>query len=176
MGRVLHSKTVAVDIIEHVSSQMKKKPLSKIIESKSKINILADEPVSVGDKSTLIVFPRASVDSKAASIYFPLDFVELESLCASHVADKIADCLLKNGYTIELLQDVFIGFCSDGASVMLGTKSGVRKLLKDKFPDIILQHCLNHRLEFAVRNALETRQVTSSNRNETGRGSGILFN
>ena len=25
MGRVLHSKTVAVDIIEHVSSQMKKK-------------------------------------------------------------------------------------------------------------------------------------------------------
>ena len=25
MGRVLHSKTVAVDIIDHVSSQMKKK-------------------------------------------------------------------------------------------------------------------------------------------------------
>ena len=32
---------------------------------------------------------------------------------------------------------------------MLGTKSGVGKLLKDKFPDIILWHCLNHRLELA---------------------------
>ena len=30
---------------------------------------------------------------------------------------------------------------------MLGTKSGVGKLLEDKFPDVILWHCLNHRLE-----------------------------
>ena len=34
MGRVLHSKTVAVEIIEHASSQMKKKRLTKIIESR----------------------------------------------------------------------------------------------------------------------------------------------
>ena len=88
-------------------------------------------------------------------INFPLDLVELESLCASHIADKIVDCLLKNGYSIELLQEVIIGFCSDGASVMLGTKSGVGKLLEDKFPDIILWHCLNHRLELALGIALE---------------------
>ena len=81
----------------------------------------------MGDKSTLIVFRKASFDSKATPINFPLDLVELESLCASHIADKIVDCLLKNGYTIELLQEVFIGFCSDGASVMLGTKSRVGK-------------------------------------------------
>ena len=79
----------------------------------------------------------------------------------SHIADKIVGCLLKNGYTIELLQELFIGFCSDGASVMLGTKSGVGKLLKDKFPDIILWHCLNHRLELAVGNALESTSGTN---------------
>ena len=38
---------------------------------------------------------------------------------------------------------------------MQGTKSGVGKLLKDKFPDIILWHCLNHRLELDVGNAPE---------------------
>ena len=117
---------------------MMKKLLTKIIESRSKINVLAGESTPVGDKSTLIEFLRASVDGKAAPINFPLDLVELESQCASHIADKIVDCLLKNGYTIELLQGLFIGFCSDGASVMLGTKSGVGKLLKAKFPDIIL--------------------------------------
>ena len=154
MGRVLHSKTVAVDIIEHISSHRKKKILTKIIESRRKINVLADKSTRVGDKSTLIVFLRASIDGKAAPINFPLDLVELESLCASHIADKIVDCLFKNGYSIELLQEVIIGFCSDGASVMLGTKSGVRKLLKDKFPDI-MWHCLNHRLELAVGIALE---------------------
>ena len=147
-GRVLHSKTVAVDIIEHVhlSSQVKKKLLSKIIESRSKINVLVDESTSVGDKSTLTVFLRASVDSKPAPINFLLDSVELESLCTFHIADKIVDCLRKNGYTIKLLQEVLIESCSDGASVMLPTKSGVGKLLKDKFPDLILWHCFDYDL------------------------------
>ena len=39
--------------------------------------------------------------------------------------------------------------------MMLGTKSGVGKLLKDKFLDIILWHCLNHRLELAIGITLE---------------------
>ena len=34
MGRVLHSKTVAVDLIEHISLHMKKKLLTKIVESR----------------------------------------------------------------------------------------------------------------------------------------------
>ena len=55
MGRVLHSKTVAVDIIDHVSSQMKKKFLTKIIESRNKINVLADESTRLGQKSILII-------------------------------------------------------------------------------------------------------------------------
>ena len=45
----------------------------------------------MGDK-TLIVFLRASVDSKAVPINFSLGSVELESLCASHIAEKIVDC------------------------------------------------------------------------------------
>ena len=44
---------------------------------------------------------------------------------------------------------------------MLGTKSRVGKLLKDKFSDIILWHCLNHRLELVVGNAQES--VCSTN-------------
>ena len=81
-----------------------KKLVTRVIESRSKISVLADESTRVSNKSTLIVFLRASVDSKAAPINFPLDLVESESLCASHIADKVVDCLLKNGYTIELLQ------------------------------------------------------------------------
>ena len=56
---------------------------------------------------------------------------------------------------LELLQEVFIGFCSDVAGMMLGTKPGVGKLLKDKFSDIILWHCLNHILVLAVGYALK---------------------
>lgn len=45
---VLHSKTVCVDVIDHVSSQMKQELLNKIIETRSKITVLADESTSVG--------------------------------------------------------------------------------------------------------------------------------
>ncbi|KAJ3587449.1 hypothetical protein NHX12_011046 [Muraenolepis orangiensis] len=155
LGRVLHSKTVCVDIIEHVSSQMKKELLKKIIETKSKITVLADESTSVGHKSTLIVFLKASVDGDMEPIAFPLDLVELDSMSAAHIKEQIMGCLLKNGFTVELLREILIGFFSDGASVMLGVKSGVGKLLQDDFPGIILWHCLNHRLELAVDQALD---------------------
>ena len=44
---------------------------------------------------------------------------------------------------------------------MLRTKSGVGKLLKDEFPDIVLCHCLNDRLELAVGNALDATSGTN---------------
>ncbi|XP_074552406.1 LOW QUALITY PROTEIN: E3 SUMO-protein ligase KIAA1586-like [Halichoeres trimaculatus] len=155
------NKRTCVDIGEHISSQMKQKLLKKIIENKSKITVLADESTSTGHKSTLIVYMRSSVDGMMDPIAFPLDLVELDSLSAAHIKDKIMACLLKNGFTIELLQEVLIGFCSDGASVMLGTKSGVGKLLQNDFPGIVLWHCLNHRLELAVDQALEVTGGTN---------------
>ncbi|KAJ3607587.1 hypothetical protein NHX12_024638 [Muraenolepis orangiensis] len=57
---------------------MKKELLKKIIETKSKITVLADESTSVGHKSTLIVFLKASVDGDMEPIAFPLDLVELD--------------------------------------------------------------------------------------------------
>ena len=65
------------------------------LESRTKINVLANESIRMGDKSTLIVFLRASVDSKAAPINFLLDLIELKSLCAFRIAYKIVECLLK---------------------------------------------------------------------------------
>jgi hypothetical protein len=33
---------------------------------------------------------------------------------------------------------------SDGAAVMMGSKSGVTKLMKEKFPSLIVWRCANH--------------------------------
>lgn len=75
VGRILHSKTVCVDLIDHISSQLKRAVLNKIIETRSKITVLADESTTVGHKSTLIVFLRASVDGDTDPIAFPLDWL-----------------------------------------------------------------------------------------------------
>ncbi|KAK5915746.1 hypothetical protein CesoFtcFv8_001309 [Champsocephalus esox] len=100
LGRVLHSKTVCFDIIEHVSPQMTKELIKKIIETKSKITVLADESTSVGHKSTLIVFLKDYVDGDMELIAFPLDLVELDSMSAAHIKEQIMGCLLKNGFTV----------------------------------------------------------------------------
>lgn len=59
------------------------------------------------------------------------------------------------GFIMELLNEVFVSVCSDGANVMLGVKAGMGKLLQKDFPDLILWHCLNPRLELVVDQALD---------------------
>jgi hypothetical protein len=46
-----------------------------------------------------------------------------------------------------------VGFLSDGASVNFGRKSGLLTLLRQQSPWIIGFHCMNHRLELAIRDA-----------------------
>lgn len=48
-----------------------------------------------------------------------------------------------------------VGFVSDGASNMLGRTSGVGVKLQKIYPNIILWHCCNHRLELAVSDTLK---------------------
>ena len=50
-----------------------------------------------------------------------------------------------------------IGYCSDGASVMMGSKKGVIKLFKDRkgAPWVLAVWCLAHRLELAVKDCFK---------------------
>jgi hypothetical protein len=57
--------------------------------------------------------------------------------------------------TEEYLNDYLVSVACDGAAVMFGCRGGVKKLLKEKFPPIIVWHCANHRLELAVHDAVK---------------------
>ena len=60
--------------------------------------------------------------------------------------------LLIMSFDNEYLRNNLIAFCSDRASVMLGRNSGEDTRLKNDFPNIILRHCLNHRLQLILGN------------------------
>ena len=49
----------------------------------------------------------------------------------------------------------WISFVSDGASVMLGKNSGVATRLTARYPHLFTWHCMNHRLELAVNDAVD---------------------
>ena len=49
-----------------------------------------------------------------------------------------------------------VGACSDGALIMLKKHSGMLTRLKQKYPKIILWHCMCHRVELAIGDAVQS--------------------
>ena len=158
MGVGLHSRKTAVKIVDHVATQTRKELFSKIIEKSLKICIIIDEASTVSSKPVIVIFIKIEECNISPMIF--LDLVEL----GGQVAEEIYTCLLNSlhlvGFDKEYLKNHLIAFCSDGASVMLGRRSGVGIRLKNDFPNIILWHCLSHRLQLVLDDSVtDIKQV-----------------
>ena len=96
------------------------------------------------------VFPGETISP--VSIF--LSLVELESIAASVIASTLLTTLNNIGLSGDFLRKNFVGFTSDVASVMLGRKAGVAKMLSYQFPRIIVWHCIAHRLKLSVHDSV----------------------
>ncbi|XP_064421760.1 E3 SUMO-protein ligase KIAA1586-like [Latimeria chalumnae] len=150
MGIGLHSRYSAAEIIDHIATEMRKKICQHIKVIKGKISILIDESTSLSSKTALVVYLKCESDKKDDPHFMFLDLIELPDQKADTIAKYLLECLQKHGFDDFYLKQNLVAFASDGASVMLGTKSGVAKRLMEQYPDGIIWHCLNHRLELAV--------------------------
>ncbi|XP_039618182.1 E3 SUMO-protein ligase KIAA1586-like [Polypterus senegalus] len=160
MGSVLHSCYSATQIIEHVANEMKKKIVSSIIASSSKLAVLVDETSSLNRKAVMTVSVKASFEENSPEFIF-LELVELENQRADGIAEALLSCLTNAGFMEEWLHENWVTFVCDGASAVLGKKSGVATRLTSKFPRLFVWHCMNHRLELAVSDAVD--EVNSVN-------------
>uniref|UniRef100_A0A8C8RJZ3 HAT C-terminal dimerisation domain-containing protein n=1 Tax=Pelusios castaneus TaxID=367368 RepID=A0A8C8RJZ3_9SAUR len=158
MGCILHSTNACINIVNHISIEMRKNMVKEIVCSESKISLMIDESTTLSQKSTLIVYIRSCVQEgmgMTEPVNLFLDLVELESVTAKGVFDALLGCLKFHGITEEYLKDYLVSLTCDGASVMLGCKRGVKRLLIDKFPSVIVWHCANHRLELSVADTVK---------------------
>ncbi|XP_014353043.1 E3 SUMO-protein ligase KIAA1586-like [Latimeria chalumnae] len=160
LGTILHSHFTATAIIHHIAAQMRKKIVEKLVSSTAKIAVLIDESSTQGKKSVLTVHLKADIGN-GEPVFIFLNLVELEAQTSEAMTNAFLKCLKTSGFTDEYLQDNWIVFVSDGASVMLGTQSGVATRLCESYPNLFSWHCLNHRLELAVADAIE--EVTAIN-------------
>lgn len=55
----------------------------------------------------------------------------------------------------ELQWDNVVGFCTDGAPAMVGSRSGLATLVKQKNPKVITTHCMIHRQALASKTLSE---------------------
>ncbi|RXM99424.1 hypothetical protein EOD39_11558 [Acipenser ruthenus] len=167
VGRVLQSDHSCADITDHIAKSMRRKLVESVISEDLKIGFMIDKSTTVSKKASLVicmkvVFPKSD---EASSMFFVL--VQLADTTASTILDTFRQALYDNGFTREFLSRNFVSFATDGACNMLGRKSGVATLLQEMFPDIIVWHCSNHRLELAVSDVVEELSLELQKRSTT---------
>uniref|UniRef100_A0A667YKI2 HAT C-terminal dimerisation domain-containing protein n=1 Tax=Myripristis murdjan TaxID=586833 RepID=A0A667YKI2_9TELE len=156
----LHSRYSSTAIVQHIAKEMQKKIVGSIVSSSSKLSVLIDEATSLSHKSAMIVYVKASIVGATPEFLF-LDLVELESQRAASIEEALLNCLNTAGFSEEWLQKNWVSFISDGASVMLGKNTGVATRLTARYPNLFTWHCMNHRLELAVADAVDEVQAVN---------------
>jgi len=108
----------------------------------------------------MIVYIRTTFDETGPLTVF-LDLVQLDCANAASIVSALLKCLNAHGLSDDFIEQHWVGLATDGASVMLGRKAGVAKMITDKFPHVIPWHCLAHRLELGVHDTLN--EVSGTN-------------
>jgi hypothetical protein len=113
------------------------------------------ESTALSQMSCLIIYMRCCLQENSKPTTFSLILLNSQNATAQGITEAILCCLAHYGLTEVRLRNILMGFASDGASVMLGHKSGVYARLTEKFPNIIGWQCFNHRVELAVHDAVK---------------------
>lgn len=150
MGRILHSTNACVNIVSHIAVEMRSRVMKHIVDIDSKISLLIDESTTISKLSSLILYVRTVLPEMNEPVNIFLDIIELEDVTAKGIFHSLMTQLRLLGFKDEFLKRNLVAVATDGAAVMLGRKQGVVTLIKEQFPDILLWHCANHRLELSV--------------------------
>ena len=84
---------------------------------------------------------------------FFLNLTELSATNAGEMYQALINNLSNHGCSEAIMSERC--FLCIRASVMLGSKAGVATQIVGKFPNVMVCHCMNHRLELSVGDAVE---------------------
>ena len=145
MMQVSLSNDTVKSCICDMSCNIKSQLLAKV-KASPVFAIQLDESVDVENLSQLLVFVRYVHDQ---SIEEDLLFCRPLKTTpqAADVMQLVEDFFEEEGLNWGKL----VGACTDEAPVMMGARSGFAKLLKQKNPKVVTQHCIIHREALASR-------------------------
>ena len=138
-----HSTSI-FDFQSAIASVLEDSMLSKVQES-GKFSLMFDESTDVSVHQNLIVYIRVLESDVLGYVEPHTYFLGIESLeraNADSIFSKVVQMLDCKGIDISKLCSV----STDGASVMVGSRSGVVTKLKEEVPGVLATHCISHRL------------------------------
>lgn len=134
--------------IKYLSIALKESILTKIKFSKY-YSVMIDESTDHSSEKHLIIYVCFMENSYPCVTFFELCDVNDES--GLGIFEVVKKLLLANGLS---LVDC-VGFGSDGASSMVGSRVGVATLFKKHSPFMTAIHCIAHRTNLCVVNAVK---------------------
>ena len=119
--------------------------ISKNIQNSVYYTIMVDEVTDSSNKEQFVVCLRW-VDHDLVTHEELVGLYAVDNITSETLVNSLKDVLLRMGLSVQNCR----GQCYDGASNMVGCKSGVATQIQNKEPRAILTHCYGHSLQLAV--------------------------
>ena len=118
--------------------------LKELLQNTSFIGLMVDESVDIAVNKNLIIYIKLLIDGELKIVFG--DIVKVGDGKSQTILQAIVKFMKDRGIEFSKL----VGFASDGANVMIGSKQGVATRLKHINPNVITIHCAAHRLALAA--------------------------
>ncbi|XP_026293858.2 uncharacterized protein LOC113217962 [Frankliniella occidentalis] len=146
-------------VITNVIAATHKEDLSATLKN-VKFSVLTDESTHFNVKTAAVAVrfhDRAA--GRIVTKFWDLSDVfpkgDFEAAREGASADRLFQLLMNAFEKWDIPTENFIGFASDGASVMLGVNSSVMTRLQERCPGIVIMRCICHSLHLAAREAVK---------------------
>lgn len=151
------SHDIQNEIIHLMAEQLVQK-LALEIKNGPFFSVIADEYTDAANKEQLTICIRWISDTILEVHEDFVGFIQLPNIAAETIFTAILEHLQKLGLSLVNCR----GQCFDGASNMLGSKTGVARRIQDIQPKAHITHCHGHSLSLSVKDATKSCKLISS--------------
>ena len=146
------------DIQNEICTLMSNDVLRTILSNMGEAHfaLIADEYTDISNKEQLTLCLRWVEDDLTVHEDF-FGFYNIPNIQSDTIVSAIKDILIRMNLSLENCR----AQCYDGASNMLGKKSGVAKQISDIQPNAYVTHCFAHSLSLSVKDVTESCKVLS---------------
>ena len=143
-----------VSEIQGIIAEHYKKDLVTQVNASNYYAILLDESTDITVSKRLSICVRYVKHGQAITSF--LASAEIPDGCAYTIVESVHKTITNLGLDLTKC----VSLATDGASVMMGKKTGVGVQLKSKFCPFITQtHCIAHRLNLAITDAIKNNET-----------------
>lgn len=159
MGYHHREKCGALSMMESISSNMHKLLLNHMLSKNLSFSIIVDGSSDISDFHYLSVYFQILYENVPVIAFYKLIELTLD-VTGEGIYNSIKQAFLSEKVDFfSYFKRNVVGYASDGEPTMAGKKSGVIAFIrKDAEKFILATHCMAHRLELAIKHAINKHE------------------